>query len=205
MDHIANPLGIKRISLPRGTSPGALIKRADASLLNQAQTLMEAAHQEAAQIVLEAEGQADAIRAATRRETEQKAWQEIDAVLSDLRALREQVAEQNIEAARAIVHKAWEILTGNLSDTEKLACALAQASRYFVSTSSMRLRVNPGEAEQAQNWLAHQRTLTPGLELLTIEGDTAIRAGEVRLYLDRGGVIKADFAGMLETFKAQLT
>jgi len=203
MDSNTNPLGIKKISAPGVLASRAIIRSAELHALSDASTIIQAAHTRADEIIEAARLEAESICVEARNQTSAEVWHEAQALLNDLKKLREEVTEQSVEVAQSILQKAWEILCGQLNQTEKLRCALGQAGRYFVSTSAMKLRVHPSGLTDAQDWLDEQRNSQPGLELMTIEPDTSVRQDEVRLYLDRGGVIRADFVGTVEILKAQ--
>ena len=205
MDANANPLGIKKIPVTGLVASKVIIRRGELGALSEAADIVNAAHDRSIEIIQQAEADANEIRIKTREDAEREIWQEADGLLEDLKSVREQMAAQSIEVAQSILQKAWEILTGGLDDAEKLRFALEQAGRYFVSTSAMRIRVNPEMLADAQAWLEKRRNRQAGLELLTAESDISVRPDEVRLYLDRGGVIRADFAGTLEILKAQWT
>lgn len=203
MDAIANPLGIRRISAPGALSSRIVVRRAEMNALNDAAGILEAARQKAQGIIGAAEKEAERIRANSRQEAMKQVFDEVQGLLADLKNLREEVAEQSVEVAQDIVQKAWEILAGSVNEADRLRHALEQAGRYFVSTSAMKLRVNPEMVRDTREWLDERRKKHPGLELLTIEPDLSVRQDEVRLYLDRGGVIRADFVGTIEILKAQ--
>ncbi|MEY3202221.1 MAG: HrpE/YscL/FliH and V-type ATPase subunit [Pseudomonadota bacterium] len=203
MDANANPLGIKKVSAPAAMSSRLVIRREDMAALSEAASIIAAADVLAHDITRAAEEEALKIRSDARDETSREVWAEAKALLDDLKKLREEVTEQSIEAAQSILQKAWEIVSGDCSQTEKLRCALHQAGRYFVSTTAMKIRVHPNAMDDAKTWLDERRNTHPGLELITIEPDTSVRPEEVRLYLDRGGVIRADFVGTLEILKAK--
>jgi flagellar hook-basal body complex protein FliE len=203
MDASTNPLGIKRLPVPKGVVIRTVISRSQIGAIIEASAIRDQALLEFNELIKQAQSEADQIRENTRVETEKLVLKEAQGILEDLQNMRQQVAEQSMEAAQAILQKAWEILIGDLSKPERTLCSLEQARRYFVSTSLMRLRVHPASMADAELWLENQRRCHPGLELLTLEPDVTVRPDEVRLYLDRGGVIRADFAGTVETLKAQ--
>lgn len=205
MDTIPNPLGIRRYPMPQMMISKVIVKRCDMQALNDANDILSAAHNKADKILQAAHEEAESIRATARQEAEQQLWQEVGDLLRDLRDARAQMAEQSVEVAQTILQKAWEVLCNSLDDSDQLHVTLEQAARYFVSTSPMRLRVNPASIADTQAWLENRQNQQAGLELLVLEPDVAVRRDEVRLYLDRGGVIRADFVGTLEILKAQWT
>jgi vacuolar-type H+-ATPase subunit H len=184
-------------------SSSVVIRRNEMDALYDAADIIEAAHKVAKGIIEQAQGEAQKIHSDSRSDAMTQVLTEARGLLTDLRSLREEVAEQSVEVAQSILQKAWEILGSGIKKSDKLKVALEQASRYFVSTSAMKLRVNPEMVTDTQAWLDVRRQEQPGLELLTIEPDLSVRPDEVRLYLDRGGVIRADFVGTLEILKAQ--
>ena len=203
MDTNPNPLGIKSINSLGSISSRVIIKRGEMSALFDAAQIIAAAHVRAAEIIEKAQAEAERIRATSKNEAIKQVISDSEGLLNDLKNIREEVAEQSIEVAQTILQKAWEILSGGVTETEKLKFALEQAARYFVSTSAMRIRVAPDCAAEAQAWLNNRRNKQAGLELLSIEPDISVRPDEVRLYLDRGGAIRAEFVGALEVLKAQ--
>ena len=203
MDTNSNPFGIKSIRSPGALSSRVIIKRGEMSALFDAAQIIEAAHSRGEEIVEKAQTEAERIRVNSKNEAIKQVINESEGLLNDLKNIREEMAEQSVEVAQAILQKAWEILSGGATETEKLRFALEQAARYFVSTSAMRIRVAPAFATEAQTWLDNRRNKQAGLELLSIEPDISVRPDEVRLYLDRGGVIRAEFAGTLEILKSQ--
>lgn len=203
MDTNSNPFGVKSISPPAEVSSRLIIKRGEMSALFDAAQIIKAAHTRGEEIIEKAQAEAERIRVKSKNEAIRQVINESEGLLNDLKSVREEMAEQSVEVAQAILQKAWEILSGGATETEKLRIALEQAARYFVSTSAMRIRVSPDFAAEAQTWLDNRRNKQAGLELLSIEPDISVRPDEVRLYLDRGGVIRAEFAGTLEILKAQ--
>lgn len=203
MDASTNPFGVKQLATQGARHAGAILKRNQISALHTAEEITLAAEAHAQNLISEAQADAARIRSDARDIAQKEIWNEAETLLAELKTARQQLADQSIEVAKTILQKAWEILAGGMSEVERLHSALEQASRYFVSTSAMKLRVNPSNIAPAQTWLDQRRTLQPGLELLILEPDISVRPDEVRLYLDRGGVIRAEFSGTLEILKAQ--